>query len=694
MTPRRTETTTTTTPGTSAAAQQLTEALARHDNAPPFARQRYQSELAAAATGLLDEDDGIAVLDRHITQLVRAGLLNGGPWAKPARLVAPLVAGSFMAMSPTRYILHETLSTLRVAAISHGRLDDDDFTPDDALDYLSTVLALNLDHLFDSATEARRRPPQHPEHTPFGPAVAHRLFRHMQDNVTGLELADRVVHEIDEILAQRPIWTHHVRAMVRHLASLPKTDGYETTRARELVEAIEGPSALSREHADPAHYAEALRRAQTDDPRIIEREITAMAHSLRHTGLACRQHAILVQHLLDHAPQRILDALGTDDVGRAHHATHAELAEELVRVAIRPSTTQTLYGLARLFERGLLAREAVAAGLRRLITIPLRPEVSDVLSATRDEGDDIAPEAILLAGAIRVLGQPLGVGQGNNPTCQSARALSLWSQHRPGYLLEVITAAARDGTVEMWFEGALLSSASLGDGLVSHLDPELDPVSLVLVSHLDRLYEAMMQRTLVRPEDGHKWVNPALYGRMVPSGFTAAIEKTTGLVTRYGDFVRRFFATHHPEHNGGHEMAFPNPVGIVITGPHGDLVGFHAVTIQRVAPAPGAEGNPEPPQGEACSTSHRVYFFNPNNESRQDWGQGIHVSVSQHGEREGESSLPFEAFVARLYAFHYNPFEEGDIAAVPDDVVERVETLAKASWGRGFPWDDGTPKQR
>jgi hypothetical protein len=51
----------------------------------------------------------------------------------------------------------------------------------------------------------------------------------------------------------------------------------------------------------------------------------------------------------------------------------------------------------------------------------------------------------MVAGVISVLGQPLGIGQGMNPTCQTARGISLWSLHAPGYLLELIPRAARDG---------------------------------------------------------------------------------------------------------------------------------------------------------------------------------------------------------------------------------------------------------
>ena len=82
----------------------------------------------------------------------------------------------------------------------------------------------------------------------------------------------------------------------------------------------------------------------------------------------------------------------------------------------------------------------------------------------------------------------------------------------------------------------------------------------------------------------------------------------------------------------------------------------------------------------------RAYFYNPNNEGRQDWGHGVRPSVTGHGEREGESSLPFHQLASRIYAFHFNPFEVGDGYAVPEDEVAEIVAAAKESWGKSFRW--------
>ncbi|MFP3488643.1 hypothetical protein R0K20_13625, partial [Staphylococcus sp. SIMBA_130] len=75
--------------------------------------------------------------------------------------------------------------------------------------------------------------------------------------------------------------------------------------------------------------------------------------------------------------------------------------------------------------------------------------------------------------------------------------------------MEIIPRAARDGDIDMVFEGVQIHSKDLQGGLAPDLHPELDPVSLVLVPHLDRIYSEMMSRVALRGEPGHRWVNPA-----------------------------------------------------------------------------------------------------------------------------------------------------------------------------------------
>ena len=77
----------------------------------------------------------------------------------------------------------------------------------------------------------------------------------------------------------------------------------------------------------------------------------------------------------------------------------------------------------------------------------------------------------------------------------------------------------------------------------------------------------------------------------------------------------------------------------------------------------------------------RACFYNPNNDSGQDWGDGVLVSAFGCGERFGEGSLPFEEFASRLYIFHFDPLERGELADVDQEERQRVVERIYRSWG-------------
>ncbi len=632
--------------------------------AQPLARSVYQTDVFQLAEALMGSEAGLRVLASRAGTFDDVGVFQGGPWSDIGQLQPPLVAGSLKAAGV--YPVVETLSELRVLAVARGDVTSSSMTVEQARRFLNDVMALNLDLVFPRGTEEDRigAGPHHESNV--------RLFALIAEEI-GLEaLREEVVEEVDQICAQRPIMTGRIRRMVEMAGRIPpdlgEVGGHDALEA--YARALQGPSPMSEANELLADYRAAL---VDGDPTSIETEARAFADSMDRTGLVARQHAVLLRHLRATRPELLPVALKLNEVGRAEFEQNKEFALRLLKVAILPATAQSIYGFRNVLERGLLSRTEIQGGLDRLVSLDLQSEVRKQLLRQRAKRDGVTANTRLVAGALSVLGQPLGIGQGNNPTCQAARALSLWSQYAPGYLLELLVSAARDGTVHMRFGDEVIESDKVATAAPRPLDTDLDAVSLVLVPHLDRVYEEMMRRVVLRTEDGHKWVNPALYGRWVPKGFATAfadISQTT--VDGFEDFVRRFFATHHPSYNDGHALMYPNPVGVCVTNGNGDYLGPHAVSVQRIATDP--EGNV------------RAYFFNPNNEGRQNWGQGVVPSIRNHGEHEGESSLPFGQFAARLYAFHYNPYEEGDAYAVPDAVVEEIEESARTSWGKSFTW--------
>lgn len=641
----------------------LDHMLDKLGGAKPFAKSGYQTDVFQVAEVLVGSEEGMRSLYNRAGRFEETGLFAGGAWENPAKLQPPLVVGSLKSMGV--YPIVEILSELRMLAIAEERATHPSVGAEDAMQFLQEVMALNLEYVFPADTEEDR--------IHGGPHrdSAVRLFGLLADKIGLAFLREKVVSELEQIAAQRPIVTTRIRRMIEMAERIPRQEGAEAIDAKlaRFVEAVSTPSALSKEHGGLTNYRQAL---FDSDPDVLRAEASSFVAAMTETGLVAPQYAVLLRHVAARHPEVLKDCLGLSETGEAEFQNHAEFVRQLIKVAIFPGTCQCILGTRNVFSGGLLSRQEVAAGLERLVNLDLLPEVRRSLLASRDKRDGVSANSILLAGALAVLGQPLGIGQGRNPTCQAARGISLWAQCNPAFLLELVISAARDGIVEFPFDGNPVRSnhhAAFGQGL----DLQLDPVSIVLVPHLDRIYADMMKLVALRPEDGHRWVNPAFYGRWVPTGFASVFpDASMTVITEYADFVRRFFATHHPAYNDGHKLMYPNPVGIFVTNGHGDYLGPHAVSIQRIAEGPDSD--------------LRVYFFNPNNEGRQDWGLGVKPTVNGHGELEGESSLPFDDFVARLYAFHFNPYEEGDAYAVPADQISEIEQASRDSWGRAFRW--------
>ena len=252
----------------------------------------------------------------------------------------------------------------------------------------------------------------------------------------------------------------------------------------------------------------------------------------------------------------------------------------------------------------------------------------------------------------------------------------MWSQHSPAKLIDMVITVATQNNLIMRFENADLISNQLGKGLVEKLDYNLDGVSIVLVPHLDKIYNEMMKRATGRGDDPHKWVNPAMYGQWIQLGFASVYDYLSNSIMDFRGFMKIFYRSFHPDYNNHRQMSYPNPVGIFITSSKAEMVGFHAILLLRVD---------KDPQDQM-----RAYFLNPNNEGRQDWGQDICPSVHGKGEKAGESSLLFSSFASRVYAFHYNPLEISVGADVNQTEIDKVEHLARESWGKSYIWSQQT----
>jgi hypothetical protein len=644
--------------------EQFNDALNRVDAAKPFAKENHLGRFFDQARRLLAFPGGVEHVYAVAPRFDAAGVFRNSDWERPDYLNANLVPATFQS-GELRMVTIECLSELRMLAIAKGSYFHPKFSDMQATRFLTKVLALHLHVLFGAATDEASRTLNN---------LVRPILQHHVEFVAahiGIDsIIDEVISEVWRMLRQRPVQTDTVKLMIGRIAECLNDPKIALTSASlgadGLVSALFGPTNASREDPGIDVYIE---RARAMHGQSLNEEAMAFARAMHDTGLVSPYHAALVRELLTLDPEVIPDALGLSSTGRDVYYCYRDLIHTLIDMCVYHDTSQAVYGLSALLERGILYQPGVAPSLWRQTMAPIAPEVQQRIQNVF--GIAHPAHVHLLCGILTVLGQPLGLGQGNNPVCQSTRAISMWSYSDPDYLLELVRWAARDGNVIMSFEGQALASAAVIDPTGGRWYFDLDPLSLVLVPHLDRIYEEMARRCAGRGEDYHKWVNPEFHGWRVNRGFAIAVDVQTGQPKDLAEFVERFYSLYHPLHNNNVPVVHPQPAGIAFTDGQARYVGWHAVTILRVA--------------IDHEERMRVYFFNPNNDSGQDWGNDVIVGTSDHGERPGESSLPIDQFASRLYIFHYDASDYfGPAASIPREEIDRVVAMAQDSWVKGY----------
>jgi len=651
--------------------QNFKTALAELQKATPLVKAIKADQLVSLADLLSRSAKGHEMLFEHAAELEAAGLFQGTVWESPAKQVPALVKGTIMSGHPNSTM--EILSELRILAYALGRSKEDNWNQADAQTFLEEVAVHNLEFAFDELTEENRGKLTQQERRK---VVNH--FRFLVQTVQLPGLKEKLADEIAMVCAQRPIVTHSVRSLIQTIYQKMELDDRDPVdqRLQYFVNAVYFPGPLVERNPSYARYKKVIGKAK---PTVLEKEARSMGDYLQETGLTNPYLAMMLRLLVQEHPKLIPLLLQLNSEGISEWERHTQYVTNLIEDTFSEQNFRGIYGLKRLLERSLISRRSVRAGLTNLKLVNIHPEVERRIFRSIVEfehANEIGSKQVLMGALISLLGQPIGIGQGNNGTCQSARGLSLWAQHAPAKLINMVTTVATANNLIMRFENQDLESIKLAKGLVDKLDHQLDAVSVILVPHLDKIYNRMMQLAAGRGEDPHKWANPAMYGQWISPGFASAYSYQTHTIQDYQQFVRIFYAAFHPEYNGGRKMVYPNPVGIFVTSSKGIMLGFHALSLLRVARDPNSD-------------LMRAYFLNPNNEGRQDWGQGIKPTVFGHGERYGESSLPIHHFAARVYAFHYNHLNiETNLEKVPQSELEEVERLAKESWGRNYKWNN------
>lgn len=639
--------------------ERLEDAITALDDAPDFSKATKVRRLYDSVKRVVQFDGGYALIERYIERIEQAGVFNNTDYAFPQILV-PSLSAYALKSADADTVLIEALSDLRLLAVADKQFNHADISSEQAHHHLTQILAVNLQLLFSVPSEAER------ETQGRLAQISRDLLQYLAQRIGYEHVIEQLIDEIWRILQQRPIQVDHIKQMVTQIAICQQNPGIDLGQsghgADRLVSSLYGATQASREDPGVDVY---LSRLESMDTAALQYEATGFARAMHDTGLVSPYHAVLLRYVTEHSDHLLSEALGLSSTGRDCLLSFADLVRALIDKAVHPESAQAIYGLALMLERCILYQPPVAPALWRQLSLTLSDFSKQRLTLLF--GDTPSAEARLLEGVLCVLGQPLGVGQGNNPTCQSARAISMWAYNDPDNLLQLVVRAARDDEVVMHFEGQSISSHESIAGVAKELPMDLDPVSLILVPHLDRIYAEMGRRCADREGDPHRWVNPEFHGWWCGRGFSINVDVATGKLIDLDAFLRRFYASYHPYYNGNQPLIHPQPAGVAITDSAMRFIGWHAITILRVA--------------LDQENIMRVYFYNPNNDSGQHWGDDILVSTAGYSERSGEASLPFEQFASRLYIFHFDPLEPGEVDAVPQTTLVEVCEKIYKSWG-------------
>lgn len=627
--------------------------------AQPFDKPVEIGRILDTAQRIIIEDGGLAALESRSQVLEEAGVYEGTDWAEPQTLIPSLTPYS-LSSAEAATVTVECLSELRMLAVALGEYKHANLSAEQAHHFLTQSIALNLELLFSSASEAERVKQGQLAMVPRA------LMQHLAQRIGFENIIDPLIEEIWRLLRQRPIQVNPVKSMITQIAICQTSEGMDFGSsglgAARLVSSLYGPTHESSGDPGIAYYEQ---RLASLDGQALQAEALGFSRAMHDTGLVSPYHASFLRFVLDGYENLLIDALGLSGTGRDGLLCYGELVKALITECVYPATAQAVFGIAMVLERGILYQQGVAQSLWRQINLTLSDWAEARLQFMCDS--TITPHTRLLEGVVCMLGSPLGVGQGNNPTCQSARALSIWATSDPTYLLQMITSIARDNDLTMHFEGQKISSRACLEASITPLPFDLDPVSMLLVPHLDASYLEMGRLCLGRAGDPHRWINPEFHGWWVGRGFCINVDVATGQLIDLEVFIRNFYAHYHPFYNGNQPLIHPQPAGIAVTDSAARFIGWHAIAIMRVALDQNSE--------------MRVYFFNPNNDSGQNWGNGVIVSTAGHGERFGEASLLFEQFASRLYIFHYDTLDYGEPERVPVESFENVKSLIESSWG-------------
>ncbi|MCR9205087.1 MAG: hypothetical protein NXH75_10945, partial [Halobacteriovoraceae bacterium] len=287
-------------------------------DAPPLGKDLVKEKLLQFVRELAKQENGLSSLYQMTPKIVEAGFFTGGGWEREDKLLPELVRGSFVAGGLYPYI--EIISELRILCIANNRISSQYLSQDEAKTFLTEMMALNLDILFDTVTEENRVYAQQFK-------IARGLLSYLTDSLDIEDLFDEYSSEVLELAFQRPIITDHITALIESGRELVEKS--ESLKERQSYRDLElffksvfGPTPHALEVEHPLDYRKLVK---TLDPSELEKEALNFGVLLKETGIGNIYGVILLRNLVKKAPELVPMCLGLNDSGKAHFNEHKEL---------------------------------------------------------------------------------------------------------------------------------------------------------------------------------------------------------------------------------------------------------------------------------------------------------------------------------------------------------------------------------
>ncbi|WP_139378326.1 hypothetical protein [Mesobacillus jeotgali] len=572
----------------------------------------FRETVLEEAAMLLGEKKGLEFLYSYAAVFEPAGVFTGTVWEdlkglNPSLTRGTLLAGGTMAAA-------EALSNLRILALARGVYINPEMTSSEATGYLENLLALNIDILALGETKKSQKRWKDKDD------CAGSLMRYLASCCFSPKIFDLLEQDITNLVAQRPIIVREIISMANSACNLAHGNVSSHPTLHACQRSLFFPSELARRQGD---YLKELKNA---GDLVLLTEASQLRDSMLESGLVSSYHDTFLQFISKEKPYLLEVFFGKSSAARAALKRNFPLIRKITEEITGKEASQSIYGLYHMFERQVFSAEVV-----RELEALVSDQSAMVNLFNENNSNRLTLRDQILTGLISILGHPLGAAQGFNPTCQSTRLLSYLSQKYPYKLISMARRLLTSGEIEIQFEGKAISSSDLVRCELKDVG-HIDSLSAVMLPHLDAIYGEMLKRAAGRDSDPHKWVNGQFHMAGVLPGFA---ERNKYNEQEFANLFQYFYVAGAESIN----KYLPQPAGILMYDRNGNLLGPHAILIQRIEPTQDGD--------------LRVYFFNPNNDSHQHWYNGVMTSVKDYGERHGEASLRFDDFIKCLYAFHF-----------------------------------------